>query len=117
MADKYKNGPAGLDGNDDGGTLSSWYVFSSLGFFPLNPCDGRYMIGSPLFDKAVLHLPGGDFSIIAQNNSSQNIYVQSATLNGTPLDVSWFHHDDIVNGGTLELVMGPAPSDWAQNLD
>ena len=117
MANKYRNGPAGLDGNDDGGTLSSWYVFSSLGFFPLNPCDGRYMIGSPLFDKAVLHLPGGDFTITAQNNSAENIYIQSATLNSTPLDVSWFHHDDVVNGGTLDLVMGPAPSDWAQIPD
>ncbi len=111
---RYKNDPGGLDGNDDGGTLSSWYVFSAMGFFPLNPCDARYMIGSPLFDEITIHLPGGDFTIIAQNNSDANIYVQSATLNDQPLDVSWFSHHEIKNGGTLVLDMGAEPSGWGQ---
>ena len=82
METKYRDAPDGIDGNDDGGTLSSWYVFSSLGFFPMNPCDGRYMIGSPLFEEAVLHLPGGDLVVRTANNEGENIYVQSASLNG-----------------------------------
>ncbi|MFH1437846.1 MAG: GH92 family glycosyl hydrolase, partial [Pseudomonadota bacterium] len=68
MADKYRDGPDGIDGNDDGGTISSWYIFSAMGLYPLNPCDGRYVIGSPLFDTVTLHLDGGDLVINALNN-------------------------------------------------
>jgi predicted alpha-1,2-mannosidase len=114
MRTKYKDSPDGLDGNDDGGTLSSWYVFSAMGFFPLNPCDGRYMLGSPLFDRVVLHLAGGDFVVEAEDNSEENLYVQSAFLNGTALEKPWFHHADVAHGGRLQLVMGPAPSEWGQ---
>ena len=114
MENRYRNTPDGLDGNDDGGTLSSWYVFSAMGFFPLNPCDGRYMIGSPIFDEVTIHLPGGDFTVIANNNSKANMYVQSATLNGELRVNSWFLHNDIKNGGTLVLKMGPEPSTWGQ---
>jgi len=109
---RYKDAPAGIDGNDDGGTLSSWYVFSALGFFPLNPCDGRYMIGTPLFERAVLRLAGGDLEVSAENLSEENLFVQSARLNGRPLGHPWFHHDEIRAGGRLELVMGPDPAIW-----
>jgi len=109
---KYKDAPEGIDGNDDGGTLSSWYVFSAVGFFPLNPCDGRYMIGSPLFDEAVLHLPGGDLVVTAENLSEENLYVQSARLDDRPLKHPWFHHDRIKDGGRLQLIMGPDPAVW-----
>jgi predicted alpha-1,2-mannosidase len=112
MENRYRDAPDGIDGNDDGGTLSAWYIFSAMGFFPLNPCDGRYMIGSPLFDEATMHLPGGDLVITAVNNSADNMYVQSAKLNGQTLGVPWFDHDDIASGGTLEFEMGPAPSQW-----
>jgi len=114
MRTKYRDSPDGIDGNDDGGTLSSWYVFSAMGFFPLNPCDGRYMIGSPLFDEIVLHLSNGDFVVRAENNSERNLYVQSADLNGRPLEESWFRHEEIIPGGTLLLRMGPEPSAWGK---
>jgi predicted alpha-1,2-mannosidase len=110
MDARYRNAPDGIDGNDDGGTLSAWYIFSALGFFPVNPCDGRYMIGSPLFDEATVRLAGGDLVITAENNSEANMYVQSVKLNGVTLTDMWFHHDDIANGGTLEFVMGPNPA-------
>jgi len=115
MAEKYRDAPDGIDGNDDGGTLSSWYILSALGFYPLNPCDGRYIIGSPIFDRAVLHLPGGDLVITAENNSSKNLYVQSASLNGKPLNHPWFDHQEIINGGHLQLLMDSSPSQWGKN--
>ncbi len=106
---KYGDGPEGLPGNDDGGTLSAWLLFAALGFYPLNGSD-VYLLGSPIFDQATLHLPGGDLVIIAHNNNLINMYVQSATLNGTALTQPQFTHDQIVNGGTLELEMGPEPA-------
>ncbi|MCZ7585835.1 MAG: glycoside hydrolase family 92 protein [Deltaproteobacteria bacterium] len=115
MREKYANDPGGLDGNDDGGTLSAWYVFSALGFYPVNPCSEYYMIGSPIFERA--HVRVGDGAILtvtAENASWENIYVQSVALNGEPLEVSWFRYDDIADGGTLAFVMGPEPSDWGR---
>jgi putative alpha-1,2-mannosidase len=89
--------------------MSSWLIFTLLGFFPLNGTD-IYLLGSPHFDQATLHLPGGDLIITANNNSPDNIYVQSATLNGQPLDQPQFTHAQIVNGGLLEFEMGPEPA-------
>jgi len=111
MGAKYDDVPGGLDGNDDCGTLSAWYIFSAMGFFPLAGSD-RYFIGSPLFDEVTVHLPEGDLVITADNNSAENIYVQSFELNGEPWDQTWFTHGQIADGGTLHFVMGPEPSDW-----
>lgn len=108
---RYSTKPDGLDGNDDGGSLSAWYVFTALGFYPL-PCTDQYAIGSPLFPRAVVHTPDGDLEITAENASEENIYIQSVTLNGEPLDEPWFTHDRIANGGTLEFVMGDTSSFW-----
>jgi len=101
-------------GMDDQGSTSSWYVFGALGFFSPNPAEPIYVISSPLFDRATIHLGNGkDFVITARNNSDENIYIQSATLNGAPLNKPWFSHSDIVNGGKLEFVMGPQPNkEW-----
>ena len=111
----YQEGPEGLCGNDDCGQMSAWYVFGVLGFYPVNPVSGEYILGSPLIDHAVIHLnptyyPGGTFTISVQNNSAQNIYIQSATLNGHPLDRAYLTHEDITHGGTLVLTMGPIPN-------
>jgi len=111
----YLGGPDGLPGNDDCGQMSAWYVLSAMGIYPVNPVSGEYILGSPLVDRAVIHLnpayyPGGTFTITAQNNSAQNIYIQSATLNGHPLDRAYITHEDITHGGTLALVMGPIPN-------
>ena len=111
---EYDLSPEGLAGNEDGGTLMAWYVFSAIGLFPLNPCSTRYQIGSPLFDEISLHLDGGDFSIIAVDNSAENAFIQEATLNGNPLEVPWVDHSQIVNGGELVLIMGPFPSSWGR---
>ena len=111
MEIKYKATPDGWDGNDDGGTLAAWYIFSALGFFPLAGSD-QYTIGSPIFDEATLHLAGGDLVVTAEDNSPDNVYVQSVELNGEPLTEPFFTHDQIVNGGTLAFEMGPEPSNW-----
>ncbi len=108
-ATKYRDFVGGLPGNDDAGTMSSFYIFSALGFFP-QAGSVKYVLGSPVFDGAVLHLPNGDLKITAANNGPNNVYVQSATLNGAPLTTPLFTHDQIANGGTLEFAMGPLPA-------
>ncbi|HEX4021513.1 MAG TPA: GH92 family glycosyl hydrolase [Acidobacteriaceae bacterium] len=111
--DEYANQPSGLDGDDDCGQMSAWYVFTALGFYPVNPASGEYMIGSPLFRRATLRLANGKrFTISAENNSATNLYIQSATLNGKPLTAPVLRYDEIVAGGLLQFVMGPAPSHW-----
>jgi len=112
-AAEYANLPAGLDGDDDCGQMSAWYLFTAMGFYPLNPASGEYLIGSPLFGKMTLKLAGGKtFSVVAENNSATNVYVQSATLNGKALEVPVISYREIVRGGTLKFVMGPKPSTW-----
>ncbi len=116
MKHRYGLKPDGIQGNDDGGTLSAWYVFAALGFYPVSPCTGDYMIGSPIFTKATVRMGENTLVVTAENSSEENIYVQSAMLNGVALEVPWFHHKDIAPGGTLDFVMGPAPSTWAQGV-
>ncbi len=107
----YRTGPGGLCGNEDMGSLSSWYVFSAMGFYPLTPGNPEYVIGSPLFEKVELNLPENKkFIIETVNNSSENCYIQSASLNGEPYTKSWISHADIVNGGHLIFNMGPTPN-------
>ena len=92
--------------------MSSWYVFSALGFYPVNPGQPIYALGSPLFDQATIHLENGrSFTVEAVRKSSGDIYVQSATLNGKPLERAWIAHDEIVNGGVLRFRLGPQPNE------
>jgi predicted alpha-1,2-mannosidase len=101
----------GIPGDEDGGGLSAFVVFSMMGFYPETPGVPTYDIGSPVFDKVVIHLKSGkDFSITAANNSRNNKYVQSIRLNGQNSDQVWFRHADIANGGTLELTMSNTPN-------
>jgi predicted alpha-1,2-mannosidase len=105
----------GICGNDDVGQMSAWYLISALGFYPVCPGDNLYVLGSPLFGKAVIHLDsrwhkGTTFVIVAHGNSSANCYVQSAQLNGKPLQRAWITHAEITSGGMLEFVMGPEPN-------
>ena len=98
-------------GMDDQGSTSSWYVMSALGFYPVDPSSPDYILGSPIFDKATIHLGSGhDFTILARNNSAKNMYIQSATLNGKPWSKAWFSYADIADGATLVLTMGPSPN-------
>ncbi|HEY0246119.1 MAG TPA: GH92 family glycosyl hydrolase, partial [Mucilaginibacter sp.] len=111
MKDFYKAIPDGIIGNEDCGQMSAWYVFSSLGFYPVFPASGNYVIGSPLFDKATLNLENGKkFTVEAINNSADNIYIQSLTLNGKAYKNSYISHQDIINGGKLTLIMGNKPN-------
>jgi predicted alpha-1,2-mannosidase len=115
-ATEYANLPSGIDGDDDCGQMSAWYLFTALGFYPVNPASGDYMLGSPLFTKMTLQLANGNrFTVSAENNSAKNVYIQSATLNGNPLKIPVIRYDDIVAGATLKLIMGPAPSSWASD--
>lgn len=101
----------GIPGDEDGGGMSAFVVFSMMGFYPVTPGIPIYDVGSPVFDKISIHLKNGkDFSIIARGNSRENKYVQSIRLNGKPIDRIWFKHADIVDGGTLELLMGDSPN-------
>ncbi len=113
MAEKYGTDPGGIAGNDDCGTLSSWYVFSALGFYPV-PGTVEYLVGSPIFDRATVHLPDGDLVITAEGARPDAPYVQSAAVNGGSLDVPWITHEQIASGGTLDFVMGDAPSSWGR---
>ena len=113
LNEMYLDQPDGLSGNEDVGQMSAWYILSSVGLYQVDPVGGRFVIGSPLFDKATVNVGAGKtFTVVAKNNSDRNIYVQSARLNGKALKNSYIEFNDIHHGGTLELVMGPKPSKW-----
>ena len=114
LNEMYLDQPDGLSGNEDVGQMSAWYILSSVGLYQVDPVGGRFVIGSPLFDKATVNVGAGKtFTVVAKNNSDRNIYVQSARLNGKALKNSYIDFNDIRHGGTLELQMGPKPSKWA----
>ena len=113
LNEMYLDQPDGLSGNEDVGQMSAWYILSSVGLYQVDPVGGRFVIGSPLFDKATVNVGAGKtFTVVAKNNSDRNIYVQSARLNGKALKNSYIEFNDIRHGGTLEFVMGPKPSKW-----
>jgi putative alpha-1,2-mannosidase len=107
----YRPATDGLSGNDDCGQMSAWYIFSSLGFYPVAPGSDEYEIGSPSVKRAVINLENGSkFIIEAKNQSDKNVYVQKVLLNGAPLFRPTLKHSDIVNGGSLIYEMGPKPN-------
>lgn len=108
---EYLPVPGGLSGNDDAGQMSAWYVFGALGFYPVCPATPYYAIGSPVFPRAEIAVGNGrTFTIEAEGTSPENIYIQSATLNGKPYNKSYISHSDITGGGVLRFVMGPRPN-------
>ena len=115
---QYNTTPNGLSGNEDCGQMSAWYVFSSMGLYPMNPASGEYEIGSPIFEKAKINLENGkSFVIEAENVSDKNFYIQSATLNGVPFNKTAITHQQILQGGTLHFVMGSQPNkNWGVKL-
>lgn len=111
----YNNTSSGYAGNDDCGQMSAWYVFSAMGFYPVNPADGRYIIGSPLLDECTLKLAGNkEFRIWTIRKSPEDIYIQSVTLNGKKHKDFFITHQDIMNGGTMVFKMGKKPSGWGK---
>lgn len=111
IANNFTDDAGGLPGNEDCGQMSSWYIFGAMGFYPTCPGNPTYQIGSPAFKKVSINLANGKaFTIIANNNSKENVYIQSATLNGESYTKSWIHHDDILKGSTLVFEMGSEPN-------
>jgi predicted alpha-1,2-mannosidase len=107
----YTDQPDGLCGNEDCGQMSAWYIFSAMGMYPVNPANGAYVFGSPLFDKAEINLPEGKkFTFVVENNSKENIYIQSLTLNGEPYTQSFITHKQMMEGGKLVFKMGSKPN-------
>jgi predicted alpha-1,2-mannosidase len=112
-AAEYGYDAGGLDGDDDCGQMSAWLLFTAMGFYPVNPASGEYMIGSPLYGRMSIHLQNGKtFSVIAENGSAANLYIQSAMIDGKPLNAPLITWDQIQAGGTLKFSMGPKPSRW-----
>ena len=116
LNEQYSNKPDGLSGNEDCGQMSSWYVLSSLGFYPVTPGLNYYTIGTPLFEKAKINLENNKvFTIKADNVSDENIYIQSVRLNGEKYDKSYIEHSTILNGGEIIFKMGSTPSEWGKD--
>ena len=111
MVQNYTSAPNGLCGNDDAGQMSAWYVFSSMGLYPANPMSGEYVLGSPRMKHAAINLPNGNaFVIDAKNQSDANIYIKSAKLNGKALTRTHITHEELMQGGKLELEMSNKPN-------
>ena len=115
----YKPSPHGLCGNDDCGQMSAWYIFSTLGFYPVTPASSEYVIGSPCVNNAVINLENGKtFKITAENLTNDNIYVKEVKLNGEKINRSFITHEEINNGGELKFIMSNKPDkNWAVNKD
>ena len=110
ISEQYTDQPSGYSGNEDCGQMSAWYIFSSMGFYPLNPCGGVYCFGSPRLEKATINLENGRrFTVVAHGVSDRNIYIRKIMLNGKPYNRNYITHSDILNGGILEFTMGPEP--------
>lgn len=113
LKEQYRNAPDGLSGNEDCGQMSAWYILNAMGFYQVCPGKPVYSIGRPYLDRVTINLPTGKtFEIVTENNSPENKYIQSASLNGKPLNVPFLNHSDIANGGTLYIVLSPQPSRW-----
>ena len=108
----YFDAEAGLSGNEDVGQMSAWYILSSLGFYEVEPASARYWFGTPLFDKAEIDVPAGVFTVVADNNSAENKYIQRVWLNGKEYNKAWIAHSDIMAGGELRFEMGSEPKCW-----
>ncbi|HEY0161235.1 MAG TPA: GH92 family glycosyl hydrolase [Edaphobacter sp.] len=107
----YADQPNGMQGNEDVGQMSAWYILSALGFYPVDPVSGNYVLGSGLFENAVVELGGGKkLEIVVERKDPAHQYVQAFSLNGKPQQKVWFHHSDIVEGGKLVITMGPEPN-------
>ena len=114
----YQNAPDGISGNEDCGQMSAWYIFSAMGFYPVTPANNQYIIGTPLFEKAIINLEDGKkFEISAENLSDENKYISSAKLNGKSLNRSFIFHSEIMDGGKLVFKMTDKPSKWSTKDD
>jgi len=110
LAEEYSDGPGGLSGNDDAGQMSAWYVFAAIGFYPLNPVSGEYMLSTPLFDEVVIKVDGGKtFTITSKKSSRKAMYISSLSLNGKIYSKNFIRYVDIMKGGKLEFALTTKP--------
>lgn len=110
---QYFNAPDGLSGNEDCGQMSAWYILNAMGFYQVCPGKPVYSIGRPLLEEATVKLPNGQtFVIRTVNNSKTHKYIAGVKLNGQPLEVPFFTHEDLVKGGTMEITMSAEPTSW-----
>ncbi|CAM1340825.1 GH92 family glycosyl hydrolase [Tenacibaculum amylolyticum] len=113
LTEQYTNSPDGISGNEDCGQMSAWYIFSTLGFYPVTPGANEYVIGTPLLNKATLHLENGElFTMKAANIDAENKYIEKVFLNGKKLERTFITHNEIMKGGILEFIMSDKPSNW-----
>ena len=118
IREEYDTGMGGLSGNEDGGQMSAWLVFSMMGFYPVTPGSPVYILGSPVFEETVLNLKGKKFSIVAKGVSDSALYIQSATLNGQPFTRTYLLHEELAKGGKLILQMADKPNkNWGTNAN
>ena len=110
MRTMYQAAPDGIAGNEDVGQMSAWFLLSALGFYAVDPVSGNYVLGSPQVNSAVIQVADKEIRIDVENNSPENIYIQSFTLNGVPQQRVWFNHSEIANGGHLVFKMGSQPN-------
>lgn len=110
MSELYTDAPDGLCGNEDCGQMSAWYVFSAMGFYPVNPADGKYVFGTPMLDRVELQVGNKTFEIVAHNLDDEHIYIQRILLNGQEYDKPYITHNDLMEGGTLEFYMSDSPN-------
>jgi predicted alpha-1,2-mannosidase len=114
LAAEYHDGPAGLKGNDDDGQMSAWYIWAALGFYPVDPVSGQYLLCSPIFDEATVQLPANkQLRILCRKQSPQSMYIASVQLNGRALSHSFITHAQLIEGGTLEFQLVDEPTGWA----
>jgi putative alpha-1,2-mannosidase len=115
LAEEYSNGPGGLGGNDDAGQMSAWYVFSSIGFYPVDPISGEYQLSSPIFDRVLINLAGGrKFEIICHKTGNDSKYIYQTKWNGKMYPNNFIRYKDIMQGGKLELYLQNEPDKkWA----
>jgi predicted alpha-1,2-mannosidase len=112
MDTMYSTDVDGLSGNEDVGQMSAWYIMTTLGFYPVEPAAGTYVLGVPMVDKAEIDVAGGVFTVVREGYSEENRYVQSVALNGVNLDRCYITHEEVVAGGTLTFTMGAEKSLW-----
>ena len=118
MKELYNDQQSGYSGNEDCGQILAWYIFSAMGFYPVNPANSIYCFGSPQLKKAEIHLAnGGNFKMIANNAGEKNIYIQKIVLNGKPYTKNFITHNDIVSGGIIEFTMGSTPNMKMKNYE
>ncbi|MDB4926126.1 GH92 family glycosyl hydrolase [Mucilaginibacter sp.] len=115
LAAEYSDGPGGLGGNDDAGQMSAWYMFAAMGFYPVNPVSGEYLLCAPLFDEITISLPSGKkFDVVCHKTGKASQYINKVMLNGKPMPKSFIRYSDIMNGGKLDVYLQDKPDKtWA----